>query len=289
MNGIIVVNKEAGYTSRDMVNKVSKLLKQKRIGHTGTLDPFATGVMVMCMGDYTKLAELITGYEKEYEAEIELGTSTDSLDLTGMIIEEKETNVTAEQIDYALKKMQKTYMQEVPLYSAVHKDGKRLYEYAREGKEVSLPKKEVTIKKIARISDVTYENNKTFFKIKVLVTKGTYIRSLVKDIAKELGTVGILIALNRTQQGEFRIEESNTLTDIQNKNYQLVDIKRVLKNYPKVIVSEELEYKIKNGSLLNNQYENVPVLFFNRQDELLALYKKYDKDPTKIKPWKTFF
>lgn len=289
MNGIIVVNKEAGYTSRDMVNKVSKLLKQKRIGHTGTLDPFATGVMVMCMGDYTKLAELITGYEKEYEAEIELGTSTDSLDLTGMIIEEKETNVTAEQIDYALKKMQKTYMQEVPLYSAVHKDGKRLYEYAREGKEVSLPKKEVTIKKIARISDVTYENNKTFFKIKVLVTKGTYIRSLVKDIAKELGTVGILITLNRTQQGEFRIEESNTLTDIQNKNYQLVDIKRVLKNYPKVIVSEELEYKIKNGSLLNNQYENVPVLFFNRQDELLALYKKYDKDPTKIKPWKTFF
>lgn len=230
MDGIVVLNKQEGFTSRDMVNKVSKILHEKKMGHTGTLDPFATGVMVVCMGSYTRLAELITGYEKEYEALVELGTRTDSLDKTGMIIETKEAIIEDTLIDAALSKFEKTYMQEVPLYSAIHKEGKRLYEYAREGKDVKLPKKEVSIFKIERTSDVTHENGKTYFKFKALVSKGTYMRSLTRDIAKELGTIGTLIALNRTKQGEFKIEESYTLDDLKNGNYELVDLKRILKN-----------------------------------------------------------
>lgn len=287
MNGIIVLNKEANLTSREVVNKVCKILNTKKIGHTGTLDPFATGLLVLCIGKYTKLASIITNYEKEYVALIELGTLTDTLDITGSVIKKEYTHFTSSQIDKVLKEMTTTYLQEVPIYSAIHKDGKRLYELARNGINVKLPKREVTIKSLVRISDVTYHNGKTRFMIKTTVSKGTYIRSLARDIALKLKTIGIIISLNRTKLGDFKIEDSYTIEDIKNNNFKLVSDDEIFKDYFRVTVNQELETKIKNGAILPNIYKKLPVAFYNEQGKILALYKKYQED--KIKPFKTFY
>ena len=218
MNGIIIVNKPYGYTSRDVVNILCKKFKTKRIGHTGTLDPIATGVLILCIGSATKLVEALTSDDKEYIATVELGTLTDTLDNTGNVIKEEKTNLNVNQITKALEKMQGVYEQEVPIYSAVKINGKKLYEYAREGINVDLPKRMVNIKSLELINNIKYENNKTTFQIRCHVSKGTYIRSLVNDIAHELGTVGTMTSLNRVKQGIFNISDAYTLEDIENDN-----------------------------------------------------------------------
>ena len=240
MNGIIIVNKPYGYTSRDIVNILCKKFKTKRIGHTGTLDPIATGVLILCIGSATKLVEALTSDDKEYIATVELGTLTDTLDNTGNVIKEEKTNVNVNQIKKALEKMQGVYEQEVPIYSAVKINGKKLYEYAREGINVDLPKRMVNIKSLELINNIKYENNKTTFQIRCHVSKGTYIRSLVNDIAHELGTVGTMTSLNRVKQGIFNISDAYTLEDIENDNYKLLSIKEALSNVKQVIVSGEV-------------------------------------------------
>lgn len=286
MNGIILVNKEKDYTSRDVVNKVGKILNIKKIGHTGTLDPLATGVLVLCVGSATKLCELLTSNEKEYIAQIVLGIDTDTLDITGNTLNEKENIIDATQIDEVLKSFIGHYNQEVPKYSAVKVNGKKLYEYARNNEEVILPKKEVTIKNIERISDVSYENGKTIFEFKCLVSKGTYIRSLIRDIGLKLDTYGTMLNLCRTKQGHFKIEDAVSISDIENNNYKLLSLDECLKDFYRVEADEYLEQKILDGQILNNKYKNDTVLFVNNKKEVLALYKTYDKDVTKIKPWK---
>ena len=148
MNGILLVNKPSGMTSRDVVNKVSKILGTKKIGHTGTLDPMATGVLVLCIGTATKLVEMLTATTKEYEAEMALGIKTDSYDITGYVLENNSVIKKEEEVRAALMNMQGSYEQEVPIYSAVKINGKKLYEYAREIKQVELPKRMVTISNI---------------------------------------------------------------------------------------------------------------------------------------------
>lgn len=286
MNGIILIDKPINYTSRDVVNIISKTLKIKKVGHTGTLDPLATGVLVICVGKYTKYVEMITAYDKEYEAEIILGLDTDTLDITGNILKEENIKIGKEQIIKVLNEMTKTYMQEVPIYSAVKINGKKLYEYARENKKIELPKREVNIKKLELISDIKYENNKTIFKVKCEVSKGTYIRSLIRDIAKKLNTIGTMSELKRTKQGEFLIKDCYTLKDIENNTYKFIDDNIIFDKYYTVVVDEELESKIKNGCILDNIYNQEIILFKNKYNQKLALYKKYGKDNDKIKPWK---
>jgi len=288
MNGIIVINKEKDMTSRDVVNIISKQLNVKKVGHTGTLDPIATGVLVVCLGSATKLVEILTSSYKEYEAEIILGTQTDSLDITGNIIKEEEVNFKKEEIINALESIKGKYMQEVPIYSAVKVNGMKLYEYARNNMNVTLPKKEVDIKEIELISDIRYENNKIIFKFRCLVSKGTYIRSLIRDIAFKLNTVGIMSNLKRTKQGNFNIENAYTLNDIKNGNFKLIPINECLSNLFTCKVDEYLENKIKNGQFLENRYDSEKILFINQNDEVLAIYEVYEKDSNKIKPWKMF-
>lgn len=287
MNGILLINKDKGCTSRDVVNEVSKILGTKKIGHTGTLDPMATGVLVLCIGNATKLNEILTSKYKEYEAEVTLGILTDTLDITGNIVKEEIALFNKEQIEVALQKIKGKYVQETPIYSAVKVNGKKLYEYARNGEEVVLPKREVDIKEIELISDIKYIDNKTIFKIRCLVSKGTYIRALVNDIAKILGTIGTMSELKRTKQGNFDINDCYHIDDVKKGNYKLISIKECLSDYNKVKVSLELEKRIINGSILDNNY-NGEVLFISNSDELLALYQVYEKDNTKIKPWKMF-
>ena len=285
MNGILLIDKPSGLTSRDVVNIVGKSLGTKKIGHTGTLDPLATGVMVLCVGKYTKLVEMLTSYNKTYEASIVLGIKTDTLDITGKVLEEKCSNISLSDILLALKKFEGVYDQEVPIYSAVKINGKKLYEYARENKTIELPKRSVNISKISLISDIKYENNKTLFSIRCNVSKGTYIRSLINDIASSLNTIGVMKELRRIEQGNFNIENCYKISDIKNNNFKFVDLDIVFKDYFIVDINSNLYKDIKNGKILENIY-NKDIIVFRYNGEYISIYKKYEKGKKLIKPWK---
>ena len=288
MDGIILINKEKGYTSRDVVNIVSKHLNIKKVGHTGTLDPIATGVLAICIGKATKLVELITSNDKEYIAEVTLGINSDTLDITGNIIDEEKCFKTRDEIIDVLNSMIGEYEQEVPIYSAVKIKGKKLYEYARNNESVELPKRLVNIKDISLIGDIKYVNDKVIFEFKCRVSKGTYIRSLISDIAIKLNTVGVMSKLVRTKHGNFNVEDCMTIEDFLEDNYQLKPISEMLTNYPRIKVNAELEKDIRNGKIINNIYEYKEILFTDSNNNALALYKEYDKSKKKIKPWKMF-
>lgn len=287
MDGIVLINKGKNCTSRDVVNQVSKILKTKKIGHTGTLDPIATGVLVLCIGKATKLVEVITSYDKEYEAEVILGIKTDTKDITGKILKEEKAIISKENIEKCLKQMIGTYNQTVPIYSAVKINGKKLYEYARNNEEIELPKRKVTIKELKLISDITYEKEKTKFKIKCHVSKGTYIRSLIEDIATNLNTIGTMENLKRTKQGNFQITSANTIQDIENNKFKIYSIEEILEKFYKIEMTDDLYFKIKNGSIIKNNY-NHDIVAFTKNDKVIAIYKEYSKDKTLLKPWKMF-
>lgn len=284
MNGVLIIDKPKGVTSRDVVNTIVKRFNTKKVGHTGTLDPIATGVLVICVGSATKLVDELTCNDKEYIADVELGTLTDTLDNTGSILKDEICIKTKEQIINALKKLKGKYIQEVPIYSAVKINGKKLYEYAREKIEVKLPKREVEISEIELIDDIEYKNNKTIFKFKCSVSKGTYIRSLISDIANKLNTYGIMTDLKRTRQGKFNINDAFDIESINESN--LINIVDIL-DYKKIELSSDLEKSVLNGAIIENVYNSNEVLFIS-DNEAIALYKKYDKDETKLKPFKMF-
>ena len=282
ISGILIVDKEKGMTSRDVVNEVSKIFKTKKIGHTGTLDPLATGVLVITINKATKLNEIITATYKEYQVEAILGIKTDTLDITGNVLKKENTNFKKEEIKKILNSFVGSYNQEVPIYSAVKINGKKLYEYARNGEEVVLPKRLVTIKYI-NLDDINYIDNQTIIKFTCLVSKGTYIRSLVNDIANKLDTYGVMTNLRRTKQGIYDIDNAYKLSDIKNNHYQIISLKDALKDYFQVKVDKELKFKVVNGQILDNIYNQEYVLFID--DDVLALYKNVDN---KLKPYKMF-
>ena len=278
-SGVIIVNKKKNCTSFDIVNSISKLFGIKRVGHTGTLDPLAEGVLVVCIGQATKIVELLTAEDKEYVAGVKLGIKTDTYDIEGKIIEEK-TIPDSINVEGVLNSYQKTYLQEVPIYSAVKVNGKKLYEYARSNKKVELPKKEVTIKEIELLENTIVE-----FKFRTLVTKGCYIRSLINDIGNDIGCGAIMTSLIRTKQGPINIEKANTLEDIKQGNYKIYKIEEVL-DYPQIIVDKELEYKIHNGMKIYNNWKiKDKVIFKNQDNKLLGIY---EVDNQKLKVWKNF-
>ena len=282
MNGVILINKPKGITSRDVVNEVCKILKTKKVGHTGTLDPIASGVLVVCVGKATKLVDIITSANKEYVATVKLGLLTDTLDLDGEVIKKEKVTIRKEELTKVLDSFLGKYEQEVPIYSAVKVNGKKLYEYAREGKKVNLPKRMVEIKKIELIN-LTEEE----YKFKVLVSKGTYIRSLIYDINRKLNVIGVMSDLVRTKQGIFNIDDAYTLEDIKTSNYKMYTITDVLKNDNCVVINDKLFNSIKNGCIIDNIYGKEVVTFIY-DNEVVSIYKTYDKDKTKLKPFKMF-
>ena len=279
VNGVILVNKQKGVTSRDVVNELCHIFNTKKIGHTGTLDPLATGVLVCTIEKYTKLNELFTSTYKEYIATMKLGLTTDTYDIEGKVLDEKNVNLSSEQIEETILSFKGKYLQEVPIYSSVKVNGKKLYEYARKNQEVILPKREVDIKELEILS---IDNDVVVFK--TLVSKGTYIRSLINDIGYKLKCGAIMTDLKRTKQGVFKIENSYTLDDIKNNNYKFIDIIDSL-IYKKIEIDDKLFNKIKNGSILENTYNEDIVVFVHNKD-IVAIYRKYEKDETKMKPWK---
>lgn len=273
MNGLLVVNKPKNYTSRDVVNALNKVFNTKAIGHIGTLDPLATGVLVCLIGKYTKLNNLLTMHNKEYIADFKLGILTDTLDATGRVLDTSNNFIKKEKLVRALKKFKKTYMQEVPMYSAVKVNGRKLYDYARHDEEVVPPKKRVTIYDI-ELLDYEYDD----VKIRCTVSKGTYIRALIRDICEYLKTYGVMTGLVRTKINDFKIEDAYTLDEIRNGNYKLLSLEDFL-DFKVIDLDEDNLNKIKNGNIYCDR-ENDYILF-KYLNEDIALYYRINEEELK--------
>lgn len=271
MDALVVVNKPKGITSRDVVNELNHIFATKKIGHTGTLDPLATGVLVCLIGRYTKLVNLITSYDKEYIFEIKLGIKTDTGDSTGNIIATDTNEVSASKLKEVVSSFPKEYDQEVPIYSAVKINGKKLYEYARENKTITLPKRHVHIYSLELLE---YNNHLVTCKCKV--SKGTYIRSLIQDICANLNTLGTMNNLVRTKQGKFDISDSYTLEDIKNGEFKLLNIKEFL-DYPTVELDDNRINKVINGNTIPNTYNIKDKVIFTYQNKDIAIYEVNEK------------
>lgn len=278
LDGFIFINKEAGITSRKVCNQVSFLFNEKKVGHIGTLDPFAEGLLIICLNKATKAGAFIDESIKTYRATLKLGVETDSLDLTGKIISTKKVEkLYEEKITSVLNSFVGEINQTVPITSAVHVNGKRLYEYARNGEQVQLPVRKQIIYDIKLIS---FSND--LIEFEVSVNKGTYIRSLGLEIAKKLNTVGHLLKLTRTRIGPFYLDNSVKLNDVSKQN--IVPIIDVLsKCCGTFLVDDEMVNDIKNGKIHKLKLENDEnnVLIINKDNYPIAMYSKY-KDNTYV-------
>ena len=284
MNGIIIIDKPVGYTSRDVVNELCRIFNTKKVGHCGTLDPGASGVLVICIGKSLKVCELLTNHDKEYIAGITLGIETDTLDMDGKIINDEAVNINDDDIINAVNSFIGKYDQEVPKYSAVKVNGRKLYEYARDNIDIALPKRSVEIYNISIIDNIVHENGKISFKIKCSVSKGTYIRSLVRDIGNKLSVPAVMSSLVRTKQGIFDIANSYTLDDIKNNDYKIISITDAL-DIPIIKVDDDIAFKIKNGVILDKFFDTNMAFITDKEGTLLALYKL---DNDKNRPYKMF-
>ena len=275
MNGFILVNKKKNMTSRDGVNSLIKILNTKKIGHTGTLDPFAEGLLLVAVNKGLKVVKLLNYKDKEYVAKVRLGIKTDTLDITGNILKERKEDINQEELEEVLQSFIGEYSYEAPIYSAIKVNGKKLYEYAREGKKVEIPIKDSYIYDIKLIN---IEENSFTFSVKV--SNGTYIRALVRDISKKLNKLMTLEALTRTKIDSLLIEDAYTLEDIKNNNFKLLKINDLL-NYKEVKLSEKLEAKVLNGNKikLNEKEDNI---LFIKDNKEIAVYTREECDIFKV-------
>ena len=254
MFGFINVNKPSGMTSHDVVSFLRRNLKIKKIGHTGTLDPMANGVLPIAVGDATRLIQYLSD-DKEYVATVKFGVSTDTYDKEGEIVSTSDKIVEQAELEVALNQFRGEILQKPPIYSALKKNGKKLYEYAREGKEVEIEARKVTIEKLDLLS---LENN--IAKLRVKCSKGTYIRSIAHDLGEVLGCGAHLIGLTRTIAGDFKIENSIELSTIENSENKENFIESPLNyfsNLEKVELNENEYLKVSHGmNFTSNKFTN---------------------------------
>lgn len=265
MDGLLIVNKPKGYTSHDVVNVVRKQLNIKKVGHTGTLDPNATGVLPILVGKATKISKYLIEHNKTYIATIKLGEKTDTGDSEGQVIETKKIpeGLEKENINKVLQSFLGKQKQLPPMYSAIKINGKKLYEYAREGKEVEVKPRDIEIYKIELLE---YKNSKIKFNVEC--SKGTYIRSLCEDIAKELETVGYMEELQRTKVNNFKIENSILLDNItiENAEQNIIKIEEVFKNKNEIeLNNKKLELFLNGVKLTYNLPQDIYRIYNNNQ------------------------
>lgn len=255
LNGIIVINKPKNYTSHDVVAKVKKLLNIKKVGHTGTLDPNATGVLPLLLNSGTKLSKYLIEHDKEYEVTLKLGIRTDTLDGEGKVLEKKEVDrkmlENTKQTEKVLNSFTGKQTQVPPMYSAIKVKGKKLYEYARKGENVEVQPRQIEIYNI-ELQKVDIKKQEIEFKVQC--SKGTYIRTLCEDIATKLGTIGYMKELNRTKVGKFGLEEAITIEKleeyIENKKYEdlnIITMEELLKEKEKIVLNEKNLEMFLNG------------------------------------------
>lgn len=245
MNGVVIVDKPAGITSHDVVARLRRIYKTRRVGHTGTLDPMATGVLPVCIGNATKASDMLVSSIKRYSVEFMLGQRTDTLDFEGTVTEEHTVNVSEEDIRRVIASFTGEQEQLPPMYSAIKQNGKKLYELARMGIEVEREKRKIVIHSIDIVDiDIPY------IKIDVLCSKGTYIRSLCDDIGTELGCGAVMTALRRTETAGFKIEEAHTIEELEEteKAFEaVIPTDRLFSQLPRIDLNEKQEKSIKNG------------------------------------------
>lgn len=276
MDGILVVKKEKNYTSHDIVAIVKKITKTK-VGHTGTLDPMATGVLPLLLGEGTKLSKYLIEHDKIYIATIKLGQKTDTQDAEGKVIEEKNVKsdlLNEENVKTILNNLKGRQVQTPPIYSAIKVNGKKLYEYARKKQEVEIPKREIEIYEMELIGINESEKTITF---KVHCSKGTYIRSLCETISEKLETVGYMKELNRIKVGSFSENKAVTLEEIKenakNKEFwteNMITIEEFFKDKPKILLPE---YKLKlflNGVNLSPKAQDGIYRIYNEENEFIG-------------------
>jgi tRNA pseudouridine55 synthase len=298
INGIINVYKEKGYTSHDVVAKLRGILKQKKIGHTGTLDPDAEGVLPVCLGNATKLCDILTDRSKTYQAVLLLGTTTDTQDITGTVLSQRPVMAGEEEIRKAVLSFQGSYDQIPPMYSALKIGGKRLYELAREGIEVPREARKVEIHSI-EIEELDILTGQVT--ITVGCSKGTYIRTLCHDIGEQLGCGGCMKSLLRTRAGEFHISKSLKINEIADKiNEGNLDeyIKKadeMFAGYPGINVKQEFDKQLYNGNFLSADQiiqEDIDISaerirVYDWQGNFVGLYEGRP-DERIMKPYKMF-
>ena len=279
MNGIIVINKEKGMTSHDVVNQVRKIFKTKKVGHLGTLDPNATGVLAICINDATKLVQFLLEHNKTYIARVCLGKKTDTYDLDGTIISSvKVEKIDVTKLDDIIKNFIGKQLQVPPIYSSIKVNGKKLYEYARNNEKVNILPREIEVYKIKRISELVYENECCFFDLYLEVSKGTYIRSLCLDIGAKMNIPSSMAELCRIKLGNFDIKDSYTLKDISEGNYRLITMTESLNDLP-FFSSEEVIEKAKFGMkidvkmILENLIDKPKKIAIGEKNELIAIYE----------------
>lgn len=283
IHGIINVYKEKGYTSHDVVAKLRKIAGQKKIGHTGTLDPQAEGVLPVCLGKATKLCELLTGEDKAYETVLLLGRTTDTQDVTGKTLSEKTTGfLSEEEVEKTILSFVGEYGQIPPMYSALKVNGKKLYELARSGQEVERKARQVAIYDI-RVLEMDLPR----VRMSVTCSRGTYIRTLCHDIGEKLGCGGCMEELVRTRAGRFSVENSRTLEEIgalfgEKKLSKLVmPVDALFCEAPKVYVKEEWETQARSGNVLPEDAaegdgalsDGDRVRFYDGAERFIALYR----------------
>ena len=255
MNGLLIINKPKGYTSHDVVNILRKKLNTKKVGHTGTLDPNATGVLPILVGTATKISKYLIEHEKTYIATIELGKKTDTGDEEGKVIEE-DTNIkdiSREEIEKVLRSFIGKQNQIPPMYSAIKVEGKKLYEYAREGKTIELQPRGI---EILDINLIEFNNNEIEFSVRC--SKGTYIRSLCEDIAESLGTIGYMKELQRASVNQFNIQDSILLDDLDNINIgeRIILIEKVFEDKPRIDLNNRKLELFLNGVQLTHELDD---------------------------------
>ncbi len=299
MDGIINVNKEKGFTSHDVVAKLRGILHQKKIGHTGTLDPEAVGVLPVCLGKATKVCDLLTNKDKTYRAVCRLGVSTDTQDMTGQILQRGDfSRVTQERLKEVLESFIGDQLQVPPMYSALKINGKKLYELAREGKTVERKPRPI---RIHSINLIKYRQMEGLFTMDVTCSKGTYIRTLCHDIGEKLGCFGAMESLQRTRVGVFTLENALTLEQIevlmkQNElEQQILSVDALFPEYPAFQIKDEFAAKLSNGNPLlefflqdypervnmigiRDLMEGQEFLVYDENGCFKAVYQKGDRD-----------
>ena len=276
MDGIILVNKEKDFTSHDVVSIVKKITESK-VGHTGTLDPNATGVLPLLIGNATKISKYLINHDKEYEAVIQLGKKTTTADIEGEVIEEKEV---PEKIYIECENILKSFIgkqkQTPPAYSAIKVNGKKLYSYAREGKKIEIEPRNIEIYNI-ELMNINKEEKQISFRVSC--SKGTYIRSLCEDIADKLGTVGYMKDLKRTKVGDFEIKEAITIDELKEKFEKIdfsdvITIENIFKDMPKIELNENNIKQYLNGvKITEKNQDGIYRIFYKNEFNGIGIVK----------------
>lgn len=300
MEGVLLLHKPAGMTSHDCVNKIRKLFSTKKVGHTGTLDPDVSGVLPLCIGKATKIAQFLTAENKTYSAEITLGFSTTTEDASGEIVASKEVSksLSSEDVKKVLEELTGEIEQTPPMYSAVKVNGRKLYEYAREGIEVERPTRTITIHQMDLTSDIEWNGQNVSFRIDVTCSKGTYIRTLAVMIGEKLGYPAHMSHLIRTKSGTFVLDDCLTFEELENilpnplPANSFLTMNDALNHLPKWTINDTLAKKVKNGAVLSvpddwNHQTNRPIRVIHN-GECIALYTIHPTKENLVKPLKVF-